>query len=87
MCLHILLCSDPNKPVPVRKTWPEFDVHSEHYLDINTRLSVKSRMDAARTAFWTELAPKMLQNVHDFHRPDSATAHNTNVPVFNHILG
>ena len=67
-CLIYYFCfRDPNNPAAVSKPWPTFDLQSRFYLNLNTKPSIQSKMEATRTAFWTELAPRMLRGVHNFH--------------------
>lgn len=61
------ICRDPNKPAAVPFVWPTFDNHSEYHLTLNTKLSIQNKMLATRTAFWAQLAPKELKDVHNFH--------------------
>lgn len=72
---------DPNKSSAVSLVWPTFDNHSEHYLNLNSRLSIGNKMEPTRTAFWTYLAPKMLKLVPKGY---SLTA-NSSIPTY--VLG
>ncbi|XP_061176096.1 acetylcholinesterase-like [Saccostrea echinata] len=78
---------DPNKPVAVPLIWPEFDLNSEFYMDLNTTLSIKSKMDATRTAFWTQFAPKALKGIHNFYRPVSNSQQSTNTFDLSSVIG
>ncbi|XP_062582148.1 acetylcholinesterase-like [Saccostrea cucullata] len=78
---------NPNKPRAVPLIWPKFDLNSEYYMDLNTGLSIKSKMDATRTGFWTKFVPKALKGVHNFHKSDSSSPPNTNTFVPSSVLG
>ena len=56
--------SDPNGPVAIPTAWPEYNMTTQHYLDITSPLTVASLKDhfaAKRMAFWLEILPDVLK--------------------------
>ncbi|XP_049870918.1 neuroligin-1-like isoform X2 [Pectinophora gossypiella] len=60
---------DPARPEPGRHdSWPRYDLNTQQYLSIGTKLRVKSHYRGHKLALWLHLVPQL-------HRPGAAPRH------------
>ncbi|XP_046579687.1 cholinesterase 2-like isoform X2 [Haliotis rubra] len=60
---------DPNNAVQygLHQTWPQFSEPGEHYLLLNTTMSVGSKPYKDRVTLWTQTLPRLLQAAQNQH--------------------
>ncbi|XP_046579693.1 cholinesterase 2-like [Haliotis rubra] len=60
---------DPNNAVQygLHQTWPQFSEPGEHYLLLNTTMSVGSKPYKDRVTLWTQTLPRLLQATQNQH--------------------